>query len=263
MADLDLIVGGGPAGMMAGLLFARAGVHGAGARKARRLLPRFPRRHGPPLDDGDPRPARAARALPRAAARPARHGRDPDRRARLDDRRPVAPRHAGAVHRDDAAMGFPRFPARRGGGFPGFSPRDGGAGRRASSRRTGGSPACGSPTARSFARQLTIAADGRASLVRAEPAAGRRPRRADGRVLVPPAKRRTRRASLRGTVEPGRLVVLIDRGDYWQCAFLIPKGAAEDYQGAGHRRDPRAKSPRPFPELDLARARRDRPTCTC
>ena len=75
MTRMLLIVGGGPAGMMAGLLFARAGVPVHGARKARRLLPRFPRRHGPPLDDGDPRPARAARALPRAAARRARHAR--------------------------------------------------------------------------------------------------------------------------------------------------------------------------------------------
>ena len=30
----------------------------------------------------------------------------------------------------------------------------------------------------------------------------------------------------------GRMVVLIDRGDYWQCAFLIPKGAAEESRRA-------------------------------
>jgi 2-polyprenyl-6-methoxyphenol hydroxylase-like FAD-dependent oxidoreductase len=34
-------------------------------------------------------------------------------------------------------------------------------------------------------------------------------------------------------VERGRLLVMIDRGDYWQCAFLIPKGAAEAYQQRG------------------------------
>jgi 2-polyprenyl-6-methoxyphenol hydroxylase-like FAD-dependent oxidoreductase len=34
-------------------------------------------------------------------------------------------------------------------------------------------------------------------------------------------------------VESGRLLVMIDRGDYWQCAFLIPKGAAEKYQARG------------------------------
>ena len=40
-------------------------------------------------------------------------------------------------------------------------------------------------------------------------------------------------SGLRGNVEPGRLLVMIDRGDYWQCAFLIPKGAAADYQARG------------------------------
>src|SRR6476619_4612239 len=30
--------------------------------------------------------------------------------------------------------------------------------------------------------------------------------------------------ALRGSIETGRMVVLIDRRTYWQCAFLIPKG---------------------------------------
>jgi 2-polyprenyl-6-methoxyphenol hydroxylase-like FAD-dependent oxidoreductase len=29
------------------------------------------------------------------------------------------------------------------------------------------------------------------------------------------------------------LLVMIDRGDYWQCAFLIPKGAAQSYLDRG------------------------------
>ncbi len=32
-------------------------------------------------------------------------------------------------------------------------------------------------------------------------------------------------------VAPGHFVVTIDRGDYWQCAFVIPKGGAEALQG--------------------------------
>ncbi len=36
-----------------------------------------------------------------------------------------------------------------------------------------------------------------------------------------------------GRFEAGRIVVLIDRGDYWQCAFLIPKGGFEDTKRAG------------------------------
>jgi 2-polyprenyl-6-methoxyphenol hydroxylase-like FAD-dependent oxidoreductase len=39
--------------------------------------------------------------------------------------------------------------------------------------------------------------------------------------------------ALRGNVERGRLLVLIDRGEYWQCAFLIPKGAAAAYETRG------------------------------
>ena len=39
--------------------------------------------------------------------------------------------------------------------------------------------------------------------------------------------------ALRGSVETGRLIVLIDRGDYWQCAFLIPKGKAEELKAKG------------------------------
>jgi 2-polyprenyl-6-methoxyphenol hydroxylase-like FAD-dependent oxidoreductase len=31
-------------------------------------------------------------------------------------------------------------------------------------------------------------------------------------------------------VAPGHFVVTIDRGDYWQCAFVIPKGGAEALQ---------------------------------
>lgn len=33
--------------------------------------------------------------------------------------------------------------------------------------------------------------------------------------------------SLRGAVRGNRLLVMIDRGDYWQCAFVIAKGSAE------------------------------------
>src|SRR5262245_9748973 len=35
-----------------------------------------------------------------------------------------------------------------------------------------------------------------------------------------------------GRFEAGRMVVLLDRGDYWQCAFLIPKGAFDDIKRA-------------------------------
>jgi 2-polyprenyl-6-methoxyphenol hydroxylase-like FAD-dependent oxidoreductase len=36
-----------------------------------------------------------------------------------------------------------------------------------------------------------------------------------------------------GRFVAGRIVILIDRGDYWQCAFLIRKGAIEETKRAG------------------------------
>jgi 2-polyprenyl-6-methoxyphenol hydroxylase-like FAD-dependent oxidoreductase len=36
-----------------------------------------------------------------------------------------------------------------------------------------------------------------------------------------------------GHVEAGRMLVMLDRGDYWQCAYLIRKGGFADVQAAG------------------------------
>ena len=36
-----------------------------------------------------------------------------------------------------------------------------------------------------------------------------------------------------GRFEAGRIVVVLDRGNYWQCAFLIPKGSIEETRRAG------------------------------
>ncbi len=36
-----------------------------------------------------------------------------------------------------------------------------------------------------------------------------------------------------GRFASGRILVLIDRGDYWQVAFVIPKGTAEEYRERG------------------------------
>ena len=79
---------------------------------------------------------------------------------------------------------------------------------------------------------LTIAADGRDSIVR-----GMLPLEDLGAPMdvfwFRVAKPKDEIGALRGNVERGSLLVMIDRGDYWQCAFLIPKGAAEAYQQRG------------------------------
>ena len=36
-----------------------------------------------------------------------------------------------------------------------------------------------------------------------------------------------------GHIESGALLVMLDRGDYWQCAYVIPKGGIEKVQAAG------------------------------
>ncbi len=36
-----------------------------------------------------------------------------------------------------------------------------------------------------------------------------------------------------GHVEAGRMLIMLDRGDYWQCAFVIPKGGIEAVKARG------------------------------
>src|SRR5690606_19407530 len=36
-----------------------------------------------------------------------------------------------------------------------------------------------------------------------------------------------------GRVDQGRFLVMLDRGDYWQCAFVIPKGEYDKIRDRG------------------------------
>jgi 2-polyprenyl-6-methoxyphenol hydroxylase-like FAD-dependent oxidoreductase len=102
--------------------------------------------------------------------------------------------------------------------------------------------------------RLVIAADGRSSIVRR---LGLLPLEVLGapidvfwfRVSKPPGG-----SALRGSVERGRILVMIDRGDYWQCAFVIPKGKAEEIKAGGI--EPfRAAVSAAAPDLDLSEVR--------
>jgi 2-polyprenyl-6-methoxyphenol hydroxylase-like FAD-dependent oxidoreductase len=83
-----------------------------------------------------------------------------------------------------------------------------------------------------LAARLVIAADGRRSVARAS-----LPLRDLGspidvlwfRVPRDPASE----PGLRAVIEPGRVLVFIDRLDYWQCAMVVAKGAAADLQARG------------------------------
>jgi len=82
--------------------------------------------------------------------------------------------------------------------------------------------------------RLTIAADGRGSIVRSGnilplEAIGapmdvlwfRLPKVDDGS------------DALRGGIAGGRMIILIDRDEYWQCAYVVPKGAADAVRKQG------------------------------
>ena len=91
---------------------------------------------------------------------------------------------------------------------------------------------------------LVVGADGRHSTVRdGAGLQGHRTRRADGRAVVPPhaTSRAIRRRRWAGSM-PGSILVMLDRGDYWQCAFVHPQRAARRGKRARHRSVPRDAS---------------------
>jgi len=102
------------------------------------------------------------------------------------------------------------------------------------------------------ARKLVIMADGRSSLVRREALLPVRQLGAPMDVFwfrLDKADASAKR--LVGAVDTGRMAVLIDRGTYWQTAFLIPKGAAEEVKARGLGWI-RSQMQALFPELDLS-----------
>jgi 2-polyprenyl-6-methoxyphenol hydroxylase-like FAD-dependent oxidoreductase len=103
---------------------------------------------------------------------------------------------------------------------------------------------------REIKARLTIAADGRDSLVRD----GLLPVETLGvpmDVLWFRVGKHDSGDAVRGSFERGRIIVLIDRGDYWQCALVIPKGKADELKAKGvdHIREIVAAG---APDLDLS-----------
>jgi 2-polyprenyl-6-methoxyphenol hydroxylase-like FAD-dependent oxidoreductase len=81
---------------------------------------------------------------------------------------------------------------------------------------------------------LVVGADGRHSTVRAQTGNAVRDIGAPMDVLW---FRLTHRAGdpeeVMGRFDAGSILVMLDRGDYWQCAYVIPKGTAEKVRAAG------------------------------
>ncbi|MDB5698741.1 MAG: FAD-dependent oxidoreductase [Alphaproteobacteria bacterium] len=107
---------------------------------------------------------------------------------------------------------------------------------------------------RRIGAKLVIAADGRRSLLRE---AAQLPLRELGAPMdvfwfrVPKAP--TSKNETTGIFTRGRIIALIDRGDYWQCAYVFPKGQAEAVRARGldsFRRDVAQRAPMLAVEVD-------------
>jgi 2-polyprenyl-6-methoxyphenol hydroxylase-like FAD-dependent oxidoreductase len=250
-SDLDLIVvGGGPAGMVAGLLFARAGCRVVVLEKHADFFRDFRGDTVHPstmeiLDQLGMLQRFLKRAHNRVEAAQLRvAGRDWTI-GDLSHLQTPAPFIAMMPQWDfldflrEEAKAFPGFHLEMEAAVTGFLEE---GGRVVGVRLKDG---------RELRARLTIAADGRSSIARSM-----LPLEDLGSPIdvfwFRVGKKGSERGNLRGNVAPGRILVMIDRGDYWQCAFVIPKGAAEAYQARGIdaiRDEVRAAAPA---ELDLA-----------
>ena len=221
------IVGGGPAGMMAGLLLARAGVAVTVIEKHADFLRDFrgDTIHPSTLDLMDALGlGDAFRALPQRRVETL-SGVVAGRAFRVADFR-----HLPTRNRFIALMpqwDFLDFLAREAGRYPGFRlrMRTEGLGLVEAGGRVAGVRVRGPEGAGEIRADLVLCADGRHSLMRAE--AGLRPRSfgAPMDVLWFRLSRREDDAdATAGRFGRGRILVTIDRGTHWQCAYVVPKG---------------------------------------
>lgn len=232
--DADvLIVGGGPAGMMAGLLFARAGVKTLVIEK-----------HGDFLRDfrGDtvhPSTLELFHELGLADALLARpHDRVSTISLEIAGRRLTVGdfRHLRTPSPFIAMMPqweFLDFLADQAGAYPHFTLRMNceATGVVEEGARIAGVTTAGGETIRA---RLVIASDGRRSVLRGAAALPLENLGAPMDVFwfaLP--RQRTPGNHTTGVVGAGRILALIDRGDYWQCAYVFPKGFEEAIRGRG------------------------------
>ena len=231
-SDLDLIiVGGGPAGMMAGLLFARAG---CSVRVLEKHADFFRDFRGDTVHPSTMEILDQLGMLERFLKRP--HNRLYEARGTISGKDYVLGdlRHLHTAApfiammpqwefldflRDEAVV-FPGFAIEMEAPVAGFLEEKG---RVAGVRLADG---------REFRARLTIAADGRSSLARQLLPVENLGAPMDVFWFRVP-KPASGEWALRGIADPGTLMALIDRGDYWQVAYIFAKGMGEKLRSGG------------------------------
>ncbi len=233
MGSRLVVAGGGPAGMMAGLLFARAGVETLVVEKHADFLRDF---------RGDTVHPSTIELFDELGLAEALLTREHDvvtdvsasvggKRYRVADLTHLPVRHKFMMMMPqwhfldfvrDAASRWPAFALRMESEVVGLTETGG---------RVDGVRLADGET---ISANLVIAADGRGSILRE--AAGL-PRKDLGAPIdvfwfrVP--KPRTPHNETMGRFAPGTVIAMIDRGDYWQCAFVFAKGGADRIRAEG------------------------------
>jgi 2-polyprenyl-6-methoxyphenol hydroxylase-like FAD-dependent oxidoreductase len=231
------IVGGGPAGMVAGLLFARAGVPTTVLEKHGDFLRDF---RGDTVHPSTLRIFSELGLLDRLLERPHDkvreiHGLIGGHRLALADFShfdsrwnfiAMMPQWEFLDFVADEARAYPHFTLLMNAEATGLVE---GQGRMEGVRyrRDGGAE-------ETIRARLTLVADGRSSCLRDAAALPVRDLGAPMDVFwfrVP--RERGPENETTGVFASGRILALIDRGDYWQCAYVFPKGMADEVRAAG------------------------------